>query len=164
MFRRNRHVPVLAAAFAADVRAHCREQGITQAELAGALGVAPGHLSNMMTGTDPLTVHVLAAFIDLSRQRRTLGELAGIGGGAFVPRPAGEDIERGSLRRVIAENADLVGATCDSAQDGRITRDEAEVIRQEGMEAIVAVYQLMEETSSRTATPTRARTLAEATR
>jgi len=121
---------------------------VTAGYVADRMGIATSTLYDYTNGRD-LPARLVAAVTMSSGDTALIEALCEACGGVFVPAPRGESLELGTVRRCVHEFAQAMDAACDALEDGSITDRECARVEREGLEAITAVYRLIEEFKAR---------------
>ena len=124
------------------------DSGVSVAAIAARMGTAPSTLYGY-TNNASLPALQVPAVTTATGNTELIRALCEHCGGLYVPAPAGRDVEHSELRHSMREFAELVEATCEALEDGRITTAEADRVEREGHEAIAAIYGLLAEVRAR---------------
>ena len=100
-----------------------------------------GRIDMPASAVVPLT---LAAndFLMLDEMERAVGRVA-------IPLPTGEDLELGSVRRVMRECSEAVETACRALEDGKLTMEESDSVEREALQGIAALHVMISEFKAR---------------
>ena len=114
-------------------------------QVAAVLGISPVTVYQYAEGKRDLPARLVPGVTLATGSFLLLDSLEAAVGRVGIPLPSGEDLELGTIRRVMREFAELVETACSALEDGTITAAELGNVRRDGIEAIAAIHQLISE-------------------